>query len=108
MQYILKLLKLHTSLKLFPDPSNVCRSLQMVYDRMDKENYNKDYYSKCLAKHQVDFVKRVPSRAKDVIRLLKYWNYNENVGSLFCTLNFILFIYLCYALTFKSYTIVKI
>lgn len=67
------------------DPSNVCRSLQNVYDRMDKENYNKDYYAKCLAKQQVDFVKRVPSRAKDVIRLLKYWNYNENVGlSSFC------------------------
>ncbi|XP_063396435.1 2'-5'-oligoadenylate synthase 3-like [Mytilus trossulus] len=67
------------------DPSNVCRSLQMVYDMMDKESYNKDYYSKCLAKQQVDFVKRVPSRAKDVIRLLKYWNYNENVGlSSFC------------------------
>lgn len=83
-----QIIKLHFRLNLFPDPSNVCRSLQMVYDTMNKESYNKDYYSKCLAKQQVDFVKRVSSRAKDVIRLLKYWNYNENVCSLFFTLNF--------------------
>ena len=40
------------------------------------------YYAKCVTKLQVDFVKYVPSRVKDLIRLLKYWNYTENQVSI--------------------------
>ena len=45
---------------------------------MYRKEYLRKYYAKCVAKLQVDFVKYVPSRVKDLIRLLKYWNYTEN------------------------------
>lgn len=50
---------------------------------MEEEYYNRDYYAKCVARQQVEFVKFVPARVKDLIRLIKYWNYNEEVSSSF-------------------------
>jgi hypothetical protein len=49
---------------------------------MYRNSYLRKYYAKCVAKLQVNFVKPVPSRVKDLIRLLKYWNYTENEVSI--------------------------
>lgn len=67
---------------IFLDPLDVRRSLEIVYNKMEEEYYNRNYYAKCVARQQVDFVKRVPPRAKDLIRLFKYWNYTEDVSNI--------------------------
>jgi len=56
--------------------------LEDIYTTMYRNPYLKKYYAKCVAKLQVNFVKPLPSRVKDLIRLLKYWNYTENEVSI--------------------------
>ena len=46
---------------------------------MEDEDCLRKYYAKCLAKLQIEFIKDRNPRVKDLIRLLKYWKYTENV-----------------------------
>ena len=53
--------------------------LRETYSKMENEASLRKYYAKSLAKIQVQFVKPMPARVKDLIRLLKYWKYTEEV-----------------------------
>lgn len=50
-----------------------------IYSTMKEKSHLRKYYAKCFARFQVEFVKEVPSRVKDLIRLMKYWKYSEDV-----------------------------
>ena len=56
--------------------------LSSTYATMESKPSLKKYYAKSLAKVQVEFVKPVPARVKDLIRLLKYWKNTEDVSVL--------------------------
>ena len=53
--------------------------LKSTYDIMEGNSDLRKYYAKSLAKVQVEFVKYLPARVKDLIRLLKYWKYSKEV-----------------------------
>lgn len=53
--------------------------VKSTYSTMESNSQLRKYYAKSLAKLQVEFVKPVPARVKDLIRLLKYWKNTEQV-----------------------------
>ncbi|XP_063396444.1 2'-5'-oligoadenylate synthase 1-like [Mytilus trossulus] len=53
--------------------------VRSTYSIMESKPDLRKYYAKSLAKLQVEFVKPMPPRVKDLIRLLKYWKYTEQV-----------------------------
>ncbi|OPL33236.1 2 3-5-oligoadenylate synthase, partial [Mytilus galloprovincialis] len=48
-------------------------TMKPIYDQMEANEDLREFYFKCLAQLQVDFVKRKDEQIKRSIRLLKYW-----------------------------------
>ncbi|CAG2235243.1 OAS [Mytilus edulis] len=53
--------------------------VQSTYSTMELKPHLRKYYAKSLAKLQIEFVKSMPPKVKDLICLLKYWKYTEEV-----------------------------
>ncbi|VDI54823.1 2'-5'-oligoadenylate synthetase [Mytilus galloprovincialis] len=53
--------------------------VQSTYSTMELKPHLRKYYAKSLAKLQIEFVKSMPTKVKDLICLLKYWKYTEEV-----------------------------
>ncbi|XP_052074431.1 2'-5'-oligoadenylate synthase 1-like isoform X2 [Mytilus californianus] len=53
--------------------------VQSTYSKMELKPHLRKYYAKSLAKLQIEFVKPMPPKVKDLICLLKYWKYTEQV-----------------------------
>ena len=54
--------------------------VQSTYSTMELKPHLRKYYAKSLAKLQIEFVKSMPPNVKDLICLLKYWKYTEEVS----------------------------
>ncbi|XP_046328851.1 2'-5'-oligoadenylate synthase 2-like [Haliotis rufescens] len=46
-------------------------------DMRDLPDADRDYYSACLARIQIDFIRQAPSQVRSLIRILKYWLKEE-------------------------------
>ncbi|XP_046382137.2 2'-5'-oligoadenylate synthase 3-like [Haliotis rufescens] len=61
-------------------PPESDKTSKEVWEQMEHETPDvKPYYSASFSPQQVDFVKRCPSRVKDLIRLVKHWKRIDDV-----------------------------